>query len=363
MASVLNFIPADYKQSINNGSITVSAPSNIALVKYWGKKEHQIPANPSLSFTLNHCKTITTLAFSKKDNADEFSFDLLFEGKPKEDFKPKIQKFFQRIEVYMPFLKTFHFTIDTQNTFPHSSGIASSASGMAALAVALMQIERQLNPEMDDKHFNQKASFLARLGSGSACRSIKGSAVIWGKHADFSESSDLYGVEFPFPIHEHFKNYQDTILLVDKGKKEVSSSVGHDLMHGHPFAEQRFSQAHHNLHHLSTVMQNGNLSDFVNIVESEALTLHAMMMTSMPYFILMKPNTLEIINHIWKFRRETGIPVCFTLDAGANVHVLYPENVSVEVLSFIKKDLVGYCENGQYICDSIGQGSKLIMNN
>jgi diphosphomevalonate decarboxylase len=74
----------------------------------------------------------------------------------------------------------------------------------------------------------------------------------------------------------------------------------------------------------------------------------------------MKPNTLEIINAIWKFRNETQIPVCFTLDAGANVHVLYPENVKDEVLTFIKNKLVGYCQNGQYICDEIGFGSTKI---
>ena len=83
-----------------------------------------------------------------------------------------------------------------------------------------------------------------------------------------------------------------------------------------------------------------------------------MMMTSMPYFILMKPNTLEIINRIWKFRNENNIPVCFTLDAGANVHVLYPENVSLNVLQFIKDELVAFCQNGQYICDQIGNGAE-----
>ena len=96
----------------------------------------------------------------------------------------------------------------------------------------------------------------------------------------------------------------------------------------------------------------------MSLVESEALSLHAMMMTSMPYFILMKPNTLEIINKIWKFRSETQSPVCFTLDAGANVHVLYPENVKEKVLQFIQHELVGYCQNGQYICDEIGNGAQ-----
>ena len=129
-------------------------------------------------------------------------------------------------------------------------------------------------------------------------------------------------------------------------------------MHNHPYAERRFAQAHENLSQIKSILSSGNVEEFIKIVESEALTLHAMMMTSMPYFILMKPNTLEIINKIWKFRNETKIPVCFTLDAGANVHVLYPENVKQNVLQFIQDELVGYCQNGQYICDEIGNGAK-----
>ncbi|WP_413999514.1 diphosphomevalonate/mevalonate 3,5-bisphosphate decarboxylase family protein [Flavobacterium sp. W1B] len=357
MFSANDFIPTPYSQTVEQGNFQWSAPSNIALVKYWGKKDNQIPANPSVSFTLKNCKTITKLAFAKKEKQDVFSFDLLFEGKPKEDFKPKIQKFLERIETYLPFLKAYHLTIDTQNTFPHSSGIASSASGMAALAMNLMSLEKALNPEMTEDYFYQKASFLARLGSGSACRSVKGEVVVWGNQANIEGSSDLFGVEFPYAIHENFKNYQDTILLVDKGEKQVSSTLGHDLMHDHPFAERRFAQAHENLGKLIPIFENGNLEEFIKVVESEALTLHAMMLTSMPYFILMKPNTLQIINAIWKFRNETKIPVCFTLDAGANVHVLYPENVSVAVLQFIQQELVDFCQNGQYLCDSLGNGA------
>ena len=108
------------------------------------------------------------------------------------------------------------------------------------------------------------------------------------------------------------------------------------------------------------IFENGDLEAFIKIVESEALTLHAMMMTSMPYFILMKPNTLQIINAIWKYRNETKTPVCFTLDAGANVHVLYPENVKESVLQFIQSELVGYCQNGQYLCDQIGFGAATL---
>jgi len=358
---VNEFIPKPYKQLLEYGAATYSAPSNIALVKYWGKKAHQIPANPSISFTLDNCKTTTTLKFEKK-TSEGFSFEVFLEGVLEEDFKPKIEQFFNRIEIYLPFVRTYHFVIETSNTFPHSSGIASSASGMSALALCLMQVEQQLNPDMSKEFFNKKASFLARLGSGSACRSIEGNLVVWGTHANIEGSSDLLGIKYPYEVHQNFTNYRDTILLVDKGEKQVSSTVGHNLMHNHPFAEQRFEQAHSNLDALISVLKSGDLSTFIRIVESEALTLHAMMMSSDPYFILMKPNTLEIINKIWAFRAQTGLHICFTLDAGANVHVLFPEAEAEQIQEFIKTELAVYCQNGHFIIDKLGQGAQPIKN-
>jgi diphosphomevalonate decarboxylase len=365
-----DFISKPYNSSVKKGSYTWSSPSNIALVKYWGKKKHQIPENPSISFTLNHCKTITTVSFSKKETNTDFSFEVFLDGEQKADFKPKIETFFKRVEEYLPFLKDYHFKIETSNTFPHSSGIASSASGMSALALCLMGIEEKLisangvSSVVEELHvkdyFMKKASFLARLGSGSACRSLEGDIVVWGKHEAIEGSSDLFGLKYPYEVHQNFKNYQATILLVDKGEKQVSSTVGHNLMHGHPFAQERFKQADKNLLEMVSILKHGDLDKFIVLVESEALTLHAMMMTSMPYFILMKPNTLEIINKIWNFRQETGLRVCFTLDAGANVHVLYPFNEKDNVLEFIQNELVVYCQNGQYICDQIGFGAERI---
>ena len=280
-----DFIPPAYCGDIEEGKVSWQSPSNIALVKYWGKKEDQIPANPSVSFTLNSCRTTTTLSFRKKRQpSEEFDFDLYFENEPRESFRPKIDQFFRRVVTYVPFLREYSFTIETSNTFPHSSGIASSASGMSALALCLMSIEKQLDPGMSSEFFRRKASFLSRLGSGSACRSIEGELVVWGDHRKIPESSDLYGIQYPHAVHEVFRNYQDTILLVDKGEKKVSSTVGHNLMNGHPFAEQRFLQAHENLSKLQEIFRNGDLSGFIDIVESEALTLHAMMMASQPYF-------------------------------------------------------------------------------
>jgi diphosphomevalonate decarboxylase len=351
--------------NIDSGSVKWSSPSNIALVKYWGKKEQQIPENPSISFTLSDCKTVTELSYTKKED-NGFSFDVYFEGEKNEAFKPKIQTFFERIETYVPFLRDYHFKIETSNTFPHSSGIASSASGMSAIALCLMSIEQSLSAvnvrsrsevEASHNYFNKKASFLARLGSGSACRSIEGELVVWGEN-ESTESSDLYGVKFEGDIHPNFHEYQDAILLVDKGEKQVSSTVGHKLMFGHPFAKERFSQAHDHLAKLKDILASGDLKAFVKIVESEALTLHAMMMTSRPYFILMKPNTLEIINKIWQYRAENNSNICFTLDAGANVHVLFPKAEKEQVYKFIKSELVAYCQNGHYICDSVGKGAK-----
>ena len=293
-----DFIPSDYRDLPENGSVMWKAPSNIALVKYWGKKGNQIPANPSLSFTLDTSATTTTLSFSKKADSKNFSFEVKLDGEDKAEIAPKIQTFFERIEPYLPFLKSYHFTIETSNSFPHSSGIASSASGMAALSLCLLDLEQQFS-DMDQSHFIQKASFLARLGSGSACRSSKGRMAQWGSHPNMKESTDFFGVSYPYPVDDVFNTFQDTILLVHKGQKQVSSTVGHGLMHGHPFATQRFEQAHQHLDALAPVLKAGDLDAFIAIVEREALTLHAMMMSSSPYFLLMKPGTLQFIEKIW----------------------------------------------------------------
>jgi diphosphomevalonate decarboxylase len=241
-----DFLPKEYSNNLKKGNVSWQSPSNIALVKYWGKYGEQLPKNASISFTLRNCHTKTTLSFEKKDS-EGFDFEVYLEGKREVGFEPKIQKFFDRIEMYVPFLKDYSFKIETSNSFPHSSGIASSASGMGALALCLMDMERQMEPSVTEIYFLKKASFLARLGSGSACRSVEGPLIVWGEHPEIEGSSNLFGIKYPYGAHENFKNYQDTILLVDKGEKQVSSTVGHNLMHDHHFAEQRFKQANEKL--------------------------------------------------------------------------------------------------------------------
>ena len=340
---------------IQNGSISVQSPSNIALVKYWGKKPIQIPANSSISFTLKNCYTQTTISFEK---SNEFQIDLSVDGKKNIAFLPKIEQFFKRIKEYSPYIYDYKLQLDTLNTFPHSSGIASSASGFSALAYAVVQLEKQLS-NLNEKEAMIKASFLSRLGSGSACRSLFGPLAIWGKHEKLQYTSDLYAIEYQ-EIHDIFKDFQDTILLIDKGQKKVSSTIGHDLMTNHPYAKQRFLQAQENIISMISILKSGNLDEFIAKTESEALTLHGMMMTSNPYFVLMKEGTLSCINKIWEFREEKKIPLCFTLDAGANLHVLYPKHFTQEVLDFIRQELIVYCENQQYICDEVGIGAKVL---
>ena len=357
-----DFLPKAYTDKTHSGAVTVQSPSNIALVKYWGKHGEQLPKNSSISFTLSNCHTITTLHFEPKSDTG-FGFDVFLEGVKTPGFYPKIEDFFKRIQSYAPFIENYTFKIETSNSFPHSSGIASSASGMSALALCLVALEKSItNTDISEEYWTQKASFLARLGSGSACRSIEGPMVVWGAHEKIPGSSDLFGVLFPFEIAPIFQNYQDTILLVDRGEKQVSSTVGHNLMHDHPFAEQRFLQANNNMSRLVDVLQQGAIDDFIEIVESEALSLHAMMMTSSPYFILMKPNTLSIINHIWDFRKNTGSKVCFTLDAGANVHVLYPESERKIIQKFIHSTLSEFTDNSSYIDDVSGNGFTVLKS-
>lgn len=348
-------------QPDKKGSVSWQSPSNIALIKYWGKTSPQIPKNASISFTLSNCHTTTRLLYKQKEaSSSGFDFKVFFEGKENAAFRPKIESFFKRIENYVPFIRSFEFEIHTENSFPHSSGIASSASGLSALALCLMSLEKEIDPDMSSDHFFQKASFLARLGSGSAARSIKGPLVVWGSHPEIKGSNDAYGTEYPYEIDAVFTSFQDCILLVDQGIKQVSSTVGHNLMIDHPFAEARFKQAEQNMTRLVPVLKQGDLDAFIKIVEKEALSLHAMMMTSDPYFILMKPNTLKIIEKIWDFRKRSGTHICFTLDAGANVHVLYPQKDATAVDAFIQEELVDFCEDNKYIRDHVGAGAVLL---
>ncbi len=343
-------------QSGMAGHVEWECPSNIALIKYWGNKPVQIPVNPSLSFTLTKCITRMSVDFGFTSKP-EFSLDFVLDGKPNTTFAEKISAYLLRISPFMPFLKSIELRIVSSNSFPHSTGIASSASSFAALSLALCSMEQQIRETFtEDKEFYRKASFLARLGSGSASRSVYGGAVLWGQTPKMAESSDEAATPVSGHINPEFMNYRDSILVVYTGAKQVSSSKGHQLMEKHPFTDARILQANHNLAYLLQIMKKGNRSAFVDVIENEALTLHALMMSSDPGYLLLQPNTLEIIREVRKYRELTGLPLGFTLDAGANVHLLYPSSIMTDVHGFIGEHLKQYCENGQVIHDQVGNG-------
>ncbi|PUB26721.1 diphosphomevalonate decarboxylase [Elizabethkingia sp. YR214] len=338
--------------NISSQTVTESCPSNIALIKYWGKYENQIPANPSISYTLNHCRTNTTMEFSEGEG---FSVQTFLAGNEEQKFAEKIEKYFKNIEQYLPWILKGKYVIRTENTFPHSSGIASSASGFGAIAKCLMQLDATFSGSISEEVSLEKASFLARLGSGSACRSLYNGLVVWGNTKEVEGSSDLYAVQYPNDeIHPVFKNFNDWVLLIHEGEKSVSSTVGHGLMKTNPYAERRFQEAHENFATLKNILKTGDLEGFIKLTEHEALTLHAMMMMSDPAFILMKTGTLEVINKIWDFRRITGLPLFFTLDAGANVHLLFPNDIeSDKIKIFIKQELLPFTQNGGVVKDEM----------
>src|SRR5690554_929204 len=322
------------------------SPSNIALVKYWGKKHEQLPRNPSISFTLDKAQTRTLLEWELADppKGDHVSFSFLFHGDPQPHFSSRLQKFLDRATLEFPELKNYHLKISSENTFPHSSGIASSASAMSALSAALVDMAGQIRdlPLNQNPEGARLISRLSRLGSGSACRSIFPDAALWGR-CDYASSSDEYAVGLQEILHPDFLQFGDAILLVDQGEKKVSSSAGHQLMENNPFADVRYDQARSNTEKLLNILQTGALDEFTTLVEAEALSLHALMMASTPGYILMHPYTIEVIHHIRGFRQSTGIPVCFTLDAGPNVHLLYPHADRKKVIEFIQSQLLPYC--------------------
>jgi len=330
-------------------------PSNIALVKYWGKSDFQKPVNPSLSFVLQNAFTETSVELHKDgDQKVEYYFEGVVSS-----FGDRIEKYLNHVSGQLPWVNKYNFRIYSHNSFPHSAGIASSASSFGALALCLTELDFVHSGKvMDSPEFWQKASELARMGSGSACRSVYPGFSIWGNTQLFESCSDNYAIPLSNGIHPVFSGLRDAILMVDSGTKEVSSSVGHGLMDEHHYQRSRIAQAHENINELYLALITGDQEKFMAVVENEALSLHAMMMTSNPSFLLLKPNSLELINLIRRFRKESHVPVCFTIDAGPNIHMLYFHENEPDVKAFIKRELLAFCENGKWIDDQIGAGPE-----
>lgn len=341
--------------------IAWKSPSNIAFIKYWGKHGVQLPANPSLSMTLDKCSTETKVRVYPRQAKGKFEFEFYFHGNKNPVFDDKIAQFFTRLEGRMSLFKNYRLIIESENNFPHAAGIASSASAMSALALCLATIEQRLLGGINGD-FYKVVSQLARIGSGSAARSLFKEFAVWGKSDIAHGSSDEFACPLKFPVHNKFRCLRDTILIVDKGEKKVSSTAGHSLMNNHPYAKQRFSEANKNLNELVSAMRTGNFELFAQILEHEALSLHAMMLTASPWYTLFTGASLEIMQKVRDFREVQKIELTFTLDAGPNVHLIYPAEEDNKVREFIEAELLVYCQDNQFIADSIGMGPELLVD-
>ena len=339
-------LPDDY-------SITWQSPSNIAIIKYWGKKNGQFPINPSLSMTLNQAVTQTRVnIISNKTGKGLLSVN----GDPDHPFLPKMRSLLQHLNTEIPFFAGLALSADTVNHFPHSTGIASSASGLSAFTLCILAMAgRMINRELSIVEIQHMASYASRLGSGSACRSLYGGYAVWGKSSLIEGSSDEFAIPLSEQIHPGMLLVRDAILVVSSNPKKLPSTQGHISMNSHPFKGGRIKQANQHFAEALHALSSNDFEHLGVIAECEALTLHALLMSANPGTLLMQKETVEIIHRV-RESRKTGLPLFFTLDAGANVHLLYPHKSAKQVHNFINDALRPLCEERQVIFDSCGTG-------
>ena len=339
------------------GYASWQSPSNLAIVKYWGKYGNQLPQNPSLSMSLEKAYTRTVVNYTTTKTTGGIEIQFYFNGSRQIDFEKKIKTWLHSILNIFPFLNQVRLKIESTNSFPHSAGIASSASAMSALSLCLCSMENQLFKTLEkSEDFKKKASYIARLGSGSACRSIYGKWVSWGEHEQMSGFSNYYASPLS-AVHSIFRTMRNSIIIVSRKKKQVSSSAGHALMQNNPYAPIRFAQANSRFKQLISVLETGDMDLFGRIAEEEAMTLHALMMCSSPYYLLLDSKSIQLIELVKSYRNSTRIPVYFSFDAGPNMHLLYPEEVKEEVLDFIDQKITKLLvSNEDIIHDCLGSG-------
>ncbi len=284
---------------------TAVAPANIAFIKYWGKKDEvlRLPWNDSISMNLSGAYTTTSVEFSKDLTKDEI------EGLDVKEAK-RVAKHLDRLRELKGV--SWRAKVATENSFPKSSGIASSASGFAALTLAAA---KALGLELNEKEL----SILARIGSGSACRSIPDGFVEWkagNPLADGSEASYAYSL---YPS-EHW-DICDVLAIVATGKKKTSSSEGHEAATSSPFFHARLMSLPDRIVRVKEGLKKKDLGLLGPAIEEEAVNMHAVMMTQVPPIFYWTGATMTIIQSVIRWREE-GLPVYFTIDAGPNVHLI-----------------------------------------
>lgn len=292
---------------MNTHSVTALANPNIAFIKYWGNRdpELRLPANSSLSMNLDGLFTTTRVVFDSSLPSDRLKLNgAQVSGPPLE----RVQRFLEQVRRMAG--ADCKCAVDSLNNFPTGSGIASSASAFAALSLAATAA---LGLDLSE----QELSRLARLGSGSACRSIPAGFVEWQAGEG---NPDSYAFSIASPDHW---DLVDIVVITSRIHKPVGSSQGHILADTSPLQKARVEDAPRRLEVCRSAVLERDFDTLARVVEQDCLMMHAVMMTSHPRLVYWKPATLAVMEAVQGWRRD-GIPVCFTIDAGPNVHLLAP---------------------------------------
>jgi diphosphomevalonate decarboxylase len=301
-------------------SVQVSAPSNIALIKYMGKTSHSSnqPTNSSLSWTIEGLRSFVQISLRTDLSQDEWAplqgkdfADLKLSDRSRERFLSHFKSLKNKFDIKESFL------IESANNFPSDCGLASSASSFAALTMAATEAFAEMNGQTKDLSLSEKAE-LSRLGSGSSCRSFFGPWSLW-----FSEG--VRPVEFPI------QNLLHQVLVVEQKKKAVSSSEAHRRVTSSLLFQGRPQRAEARLAELMQVFKQMGHSETDNeswkrafeIVWAEFWDMHALFETSSPPFGYLLPNSLKALRffeELWQSEKDGPL---VTMDAGANIHLLY----------------------------------------
>jgi len=290
---------------MTDGKATAISCANIAFVKYWGRRDHalRLPLNSSISMNLDAATTTTTVQFDPALTADQV---VISGAETTGQTARRVSEHLDRVRT-LAGIGT-RARVESQNSFPMGAGIASSASAFAALTAAACASAELVLDE-------RALTILARRGSGSACRSIPAGFVEW-----YTAATDDGSYAESIAPPEHW-DLRDLIAIVQTEHKKVGSSKGHELVDPSPFATARLAAAERALPIVRGALLARDFAAFGDETEQEAIRMHAVAMTSQPSLLYWSPETVQIMHAVRAWRDE-GLPACFTIDAGANVHVL-----------------------------------------
>ncbi len=303
---------------------TVQAGSDIALVKYWGKKDKvlRLPANGSISMILDSLNSLTTVEFQSNLEKDQITIN----GEVEDGEALRVVKHLDRIRSLAKeknlINKDVFAKVVSENDFPKSTGLSSSGSGFAALTLAAV---KAIGLNLSEKEL----SILARQGSGTACRCVCGGFVEW---LDGDDSEKSYSQSFARP--EDFE-IKDLVAIVSEDKKDLSSTEGHDLAETSLFFAARQEKIQEKLLQVKQAILQKDFTTLGEIVEAEALEFHSILLTSRPTILLFYPGTIEVMQAVRQLRKN-GIPAYFTINTGFNVHVLTLPEYEQEVLKMLQ---------------------------